>query len=82
MQEKPTATSKAYREMSREEARELEALEWAEATIGDVADENVEVLRASNLCFPASAVPSAASASLREIFCGRRKSHAEARRSQ
>lgn len=29
----------AYREMAREEAREAEALEWAEATVGDVADE-------------------------------------------
>jgi hypothetical protein len=29
----------AYAEMAREEAREAEALEWAEATVGDVADE-------------------------------------------
>ncbi len=29
----------AYREMAREEERESEALEWAEATIGDVSDE-------------------------------------------
>lgn len=29
----------AYRQMAREEAREAEALEWAEATAGDVADE-------------------------------------------
>jgi len=29
----------AYREMAQDEAREQEALEWAEATIGDVADE-------------------------------------------
>ena len=29
----------AYRELAQEEAREAEALEWAEATIGDVADE-------------------------------------------
>ncbi len=29
----------AYQEMAREEAREAEALEWAEATVGDVADE-------------------------------------------
>jgi hypothetical protein len=29
----------AYRDMAREEAREAEALEWAEATLGDVADE-------------------------------------------
>jgi len=29
----------AYQQMAREEAREEEALEWAEATIGDVADE-------------------------------------------
>jgi len=28
----------AYRQMAQEEAREAEALEWAEATIGDVAD--------------------------------------------
>lgn len=27
----------AYREMAQEEARESEALEWAEATIGDVS---------------------------------------------
>jgi predicted CopG family antitoxin len=29
----------AYRQMAADEAREAEALEWAEATIGDVADE-------------------------------------------
>jgi len=29
----------AYRQMAREEARETGALEWAEATVGDVADE-------------------------------------------
>jgi hypothetical protein len=28
-----------YRQMAQEEAREAEALEWAEATLGDVADE-------------------------------------------
>jgi hypothetical protein len=30
---------RAYRQMAKEEAREAEALEWAEATLGDVADE-------------------------------------------
>ena len=29
----------AYKQMAREEAREAEALEWAEAAVGDVADE-------------------------------------------
>lgn len=29
----------AYRQMAKDEAREAEALEWAEATLGDVADE-------------------------------------------
>lgn len=29
----------AYRKMARENVREAEALEWAEATVGDVADE-------------------------------------------
>ena len=29
----------AYREMARDEAREAEAFDWAEATLGDVADE-------------------------------------------
>jgi hypothetical protein len=29
----------AYRQMAEDEAREAEALEWAEATVGDVADE-------------------------------------------
>lgn len=29
----------AYRQMAQAEAREAEALEWAEATVGDVADE-------------------------------------------
>jgi predicted CopG family antitoxin len=29
----------AYQQMAQEEAREAEALEWAEATVGDVADE-------------------------------------------
>ena len=29
----------AYQQMAQEEAREAEALEWADATVGDVADE-------------------------------------------
>lgn len=29
----------AYKQMSQDESRESEALEWAEATIGDVSDE-------------------------------------------
>jgi len=29
----------AYKQMAQEESREAEALEWAEATVGDVADE-------------------------------------------
>ena len=29
----------AYRQMAQDEAREAEALAWAEATVGDVADE-------------------------------------------
>jgi predicted CopG family antitoxin len=29
----------AYRQMARDEVREAEALEWSEATIGDVSDE-------------------------------------------
>jgi hypothetical protein len=29
----------AYRQMAQDEAREAEALEWADATAGDVADE-------------------------------------------
>ena len=29
----------AYRQMAQDEAREAEALTWAEATVGDVADE-------------------------------------------
>jgi hypothetical protein len=29
----------AYKQMAADEAREAEALEWAEATVGDVADE-------------------------------------------
>ena len=29
----------AYRQMAGEEAREAEAVEWAEATLGDAADE-------------------------------------------
>jgi predicted CopG family antitoxin len=29
----------AYREMAQDENREAEALEWSEATIGDVSDE-------------------------------------------
>jgi hypothetical protein len=29
----------AYQQMAQEEAREAEALEWAEASVGDVADE-------------------------------------------
>jgi len=29
----------AYKQMARDERRESEALEWAEATVGDVSDE-------------------------------------------
>ena len=29
----------AYRQMAQDEAREVDALEWAEATVADVADE-------------------------------------------
>jgi predicted CopG family antitoxin len=29
----------AYRQMAQEESREVEALEWSEALVGDVADE-------------------------------------------
>jgi hypothetical protein len=29
----------AYQQMAEDEAREAEALDWAEATVGDVADE-------------------------------------------
>ena len=29
----------AYQQMAQDEAREAEALDWAEATVGDVADE-------------------------------------------
>ena len=29
----------SYKQMAADEAREAEALEWAEATVGDVADE-------------------------------------------
>ena len=29
----------AYQQMARDEAREAEALDWAEATVGDLADE-------------------------------------------
>lgn len=29
----------AYRQMARDEAREADALEWSEGTLGDVADE-------------------------------------------
>lgn len=34
-----TELEAAYREMALDEEREAEALEWSEATIGDVADE-------------------------------------------
>jgi hypothetical protein len=35
----PSDLASAYRQMAQDEGREAEALEWAEATIGDVADE-------------------------------------------
>ena len=35
----PPALEMAYQEMARDEEREAEASAWAEATIGDVADE-------------------------------------------
>jgi hypothetical protein len=34
-----TALELGYQQMAQDEEREAEALEWAEATIGDVADE-------------------------------------------
>ena len=34
-----TELEDGYRQMASDEAREDEALEWAEATVGDVADE-------------------------------------------
>jgi predicted CopG family antitoxin len=34
-----TELVEGYRAMAADEAREIEALEWAEATIGDVTDE-------------------------------------------
>ena len=34
-----TELEAAYREMAQDEQREAEALEWAEATVGDVSDE-------------------------------------------
>lgn len=40
----------AYRRMAREEARETEALEWAEATIGDVSDETSSSLERRVKC--------------------------------
>ena len=35
----PQSLEDAYAEMARDEDREAEALEWAEATLGDSADE-------------------------------------------
>ena len=35
----PEPLESAYAEMAQDERREEEALEWAEATVGDVADE-------------------------------------------
>jgi len=35
----PADLEAAYKEMAEDEARELEALEWAEVTVGDVSDE-------------------------------------------
>ena len=35
----PRELDTAYRKLAREKGREAEALEWAEATVGDVADE-------------------------------------------
>lgn len=35
-----TSLELGYKEMAQDEERESEALEWAEATIGDVADES------------------------------------------
>lgn len=34
-----TNLEESYRQMAQDEARESQALEWAESTIGDVADE-------------------------------------------
>ena len=35
----PRDLEAAYQQMARDEARETEALDWAEATVGDVSDE-------------------------------------------
>jgi len=47
MKDKPLINSEseleaAYRQMSQDHAREIEALEWAEALIGDADDEKDE----------------------------------------
>ena len=36
----PKDLDAAYRQMAQDEEREAEALEWAEATVGDVSDES------------------------------------------
>ena len=44
MQEKPAqpmnSLNEPYAKMAQDEQRETEALEWAEATVGDASDEN------------------------------------------
>ena len=50
-----------YRQMAHDEAREAEALEWSEGTIGDVADTLIDDLLESNAEFRAMAAKSKAS---------------------
>jgi len=39
VQEKLTSLEVAYYRMAQDDAREAQAMEWAEATVGDVANE-------------------------------------------
>jgi len=46
MRKKLTILEAAYRRMAQDKDREAQALQWAEATVGDVADES----RGKGLC--------------------------------
>lgn len=41
MQKKLSILETGYSQMARDKVREAEALEWAEVTVGDVADETL-----------------------------------------
>jgi hypothetical protein len=63
----------AYREMAQEEEPEAEALEWAEATVGDVSDEILEAVSKPAFCLISPGSPEVLKPLLANKSRGRRR---------